>query len=356
MYRRNLNQEWEESLKKNDIHGWFHDYTIEKNKGHYMVFEAKQDIIITGAFLYLGLVEEDVIFTVYGPDTTTVVAEQTLPVLDIDEDDNGKVEFNLDLHIPKGDQYFLTMQNSSNTRVYLDNQQPGSGIKYDYPYVIDNLFEAKYHVAPWGEDNFMYAGLYDIKVESKPSCGRVPVKAIVKSNCVLPDLTINLPTNQQNYDQEIAVIDVDVTDADGTVVKVIASIIDKDNFKTVATIELAGSNGNYTGEWEAEDIGDYIVEVEATDDDGNKTKDQVEVTVSSTVGVEKVGQNSLDFYLNHENTKLLFKQEGDYMIYDMKGSLAAKGVVSNNSVDINSLKPGLYNVKINNQVGSFVKK
>ena len=134
------------------------------------------------------------------------------------------------------------------------------------------------------------------------------------------------------------------------------SIIDKDNFKTVATIELAGSNGNYTGEWEAEDIGDYIVEVEATDDDGNKTKDQVEVTVSSTVGVEKVGQNSLDFYLNHENTKLLFKQEGDYMIYDMKGSLAAKGVVSNNSVDINSLKPGLYNVKINNQVGSFVKK
>lgn len=339
----------------NTTYGWFHDYTLAQNKQHYMKFDAKQDIIITEGTLFIGLVEGAATFTVYDSDTVTVIAEQTLNVLDIDENNNGKVVFNLELHIPQGENYFLSLRNSTNSRIFLDNQQPGGSKTYAYPYVLTDLFEAKSHIAPWGEDHFMYVGIYDIKVQSEPGCGRVPVEAKVNTGCILPTLDIIKPTNNQAYNEQNVDIEVNVNDADGTVVKVTASIISKTNFTTVATITLSGSNNVYTGMWIPTDLGEYFVEIEVTDNDGNKAKDQVTISIDAITGISQI-LDPQEFYLNADFSMLTVPEAGDFEIYSVAGTLIFNSSTYSKQINVAHLNSGIYIIRLNNKIGRFLKR
>lgn len=338
-------------------YGWFNDYTVAASKDHYLQFDAEQDIIITSCTAYFGLVENEVTFTVYASDKTTIIDEQTFPILEIDEDNNGQVDFVLDLHVPKGDDYYLSLRKSTNTRIYIDNQQPGAGITYSYPYVLNGLFEGKAHIAPHGSDVYAYIGMYNIGVSSEASCERVPVTATVNSNCILPTMTIIKPTANQIYNLENVDLEVDVNDADGTVVKVVANIIRKSNLQTLETIVLTGNNNSFTGTWVPTDVGEYYVEFEATDDDQNKKKEQVSIVVATIIGTDELNLEALSVYPNPVENFLNVKTEGKIQsikVLDINGKVVFQTISS--SSNVSHLSSGVYCVKVNTENGNYMTK
>jgi endonuclease I len=105
------------------------------------------------------------------------------------------------------------------------------------------------------------------------------------------------------------------------------------------------------------DIGDYLVEIEARNNLNESAKQQFYLTVKKVDDISNHPSTKIILYPNPANSNLYFsgiKNQTKYQIFNIFGQLSLSGDINDSVIDISNLNYGCYSVKIwNNNVGQI---
>jgi len=181
-------------------------------------------------------------------------------------------------------------------------------------------------VAPEGYFNFLIKGE---PVNSPPTAG------------------ILYPTDQSVFSIDLAslTIEVDAGDADGSIQQVVL-YINGDSIATLGSLP-------YTYDWTFPGEGEYVMQAQATDDDGAITwSDSVHVTIKATTAVGNADDQKISLFPNPVNDMLWIVNEHhkitQLVIVDLTGkSLVVPQVMQDgrNGLDFSHVAQGIYFVR-----------
>ncbi len=277
---------------KDEFPGEFDGY-ITYTADKYMVFNVTQEITIDSVTIYGDFANStDVDNLYYGEGGTIVInirdsGGQLVGTSTFEYDqDGGEFRIPVGITVLPGNGYTIDLDGSNVAIFYsqVSNKQPSDdGYKrLPYPFDFEGIMQIKTAYAgaggPW-EDVRTYPGIYNWRVSTGATCPRVEVKAIEDASLCAnedPTVTITAPNDGDKVTEGDDVsITFDANDPEGN----IASI------EVTVDGNVVSNNGS-SASWTADKLGDIIIEVTVTDDQGATASDQITITVEEKANLD----------------------------------------------------------------------